>query len=127
MSHGTESGGASVLPPEVRRGLELFNEGHFHEAHEEIEEAWKTYPKGHPTRVFFQGLIQAAVAMHHHRRGKQGPAVTMIARARTKLVAAPATHFGIDVARLLRDLDRCEELFLDPEQTNVDYPSISYE
>lgn len=127
MPAAPEARGPADLPPEVRRGLELFNEGQFHEAHEEIEESWKTYPKGHPTRVFFQGLIQAAVAMHHHRRGKPGPAVTMIERARTKLVTAPSTHFGIDVARLLRDLDRCEELFLDPESTEIDYPSVRYE
>ena len=122
-----EARSAEELPDAVRRGLELFNRGHFHEAHEEIEEAWKVLPKGHPTRVFFQGLIQAAVAMHHHRRGKPGPAITMIERARTKLVGFPATHFGIDVAGLLRDLDRCEELFLAPTSESVVYPSIQYE
>jgi hypothetical protein len=118
-----EGGNVRELPEEVRRGVELFNAGEFFEAHEVIEELWVRTEKG-PLKLFYQGLIQAAVAMSHHARGRVGPALTMISRARPKLIDFSPTWCGLDVAGLLRSLDRCEELFLDPCAGEFDYPKI---
>jgi len=43
-----------------KRGLEAIRAGHYFEAHEELEEAWRAAPA--EERDFFQGLVHAAVA-----------------------------------------------------------------
>lgn len=44
------------------KGVELFNARKFWEAHEVWEEVWKQ--RGEESRIFFQGIIQAAAAYH---------------------------------------------------------------
>ena len=53
--------------PLYLKGIEYFNECEFFEAHETWEELWTEY-RG-PLRLFYQGLIQAAVALHHFGNG----------------------------------------------------------
>jgi predicted metal-dependent hydrolase len=56
----------------LRRGVELFNEGRYWEAHEVWEEAWTPDRHG-PDRGFWKGLIQiAAGCLHYTRRNRRG-------------------------------------------------------
>ncbi|MEI7780964.1 MAG: DUF309 domain-containing protein, partial [Planctomycetota bacterium] len=48
-------------------GIEKFNECDYYESHEVWEELWTEY-RG-PSRKFYQGLIQAAVALYHFGNG----------------------------------------------------------
>ena len=48
-------------------GIEHFNVCDFYESHEVWEELWTDYQG--PSRKFYQGLIQAAVALHHFGNG----------------------------------------------------------
>ena len=50
------------------KGIEHFNRHEFFEAHDIWEELWREM-KGDDSRKFFQGLIHAAVALHHYRNG----------------------------------------------------------
>jgi hypothetical protein len=50
-----------------REGIALFNQHSFFEAHEVLEDVWRAAPERE--RKFLQGLIQVAVALHHHSRG----------------------------------------------------------
>jgi len=50
------------------KGIEHFNRHEFFEAHDIWEELWREM-KGDDSRKFFQGLINAAVALHHYRNG----------------------------------------------------------
>ena len=87
-----------------RRGLELFNAGEFFEAHEVLEDVWRAAPVAE--KKFLQGLIQVAVALHHHSRGNRVGARSLLARAHKNLNAYPACHGGIDVAGLREQVER---------------------
>jgi uncharacterized protein len=78
-------------------GLELFNQGRLFECHEAWEEVWKS-ARG-TEKVFYQGLIQAAVALLHAERGNFRGAVSTYQKARAKLDRLPAEHMGIALAK----------------------------
>ena len=81
-----------------QRGLELFNRGEFFDAHEVLEDVWRTAPA--EEKKFLQGLIQVAVGLHHHSRGNLVGARSLLARAQKNLSVYPACHGGIDLAGL---------------------------
>lgn len=85
-------------------GLRLFNEHSFFEAHEALEDVWREAPE--PERKFLQGLIQVAVALHHHSRGNQVGCRSLLDRARRNLSMYPKEHGGLDLAALLHALDQ---------------------
>jgi predicted metal-dependent hydrolase len=89
----------SVLPDEMVHGLELFNETQFFEAHEALEEVWRAAPR--PEKKFLQGLIQVAVALHHHGRGNSVGARSVLRRAFRNLSTYPEDFGGIHLATLL--------------------------
>lgn len=85
-----------------RRGIQLFNQRHFYDAHETWEDVWRE-SEG-PEKKFLQGLIQAAVALHHHSTGNVVGACSLLERARKNLVAYPEDFGGIRVAMLTASL-----------------------
>jgi len=87
---------------EYRRGIQLFNQRHFFDAHETWEDVWRE-SKG-PEKKFLQGLIQVAVAFHHHSTGNLVGARSLMERARKNLVEYPAEFEGIGVALLCASL-----------------------
>jgi uncharacterized protein len=93
------------------QGLALFNAGKFFECHEVWEIAWRE-ARGEP-RVFFQGLIQAAVAILHAERGNRPGAKSVYAKARARLDPLPGAFMGIALdefrAALARFFEQLEE------------------
>jgi uncharacterized protein len=79
-------------------GIELFNAGRFFECHEVWEEVWKRAADAE--KLFYQGMIQAAVAILHAERGNPRGARSTWAKARVKLDLLPAEHMGIALAEL---------------------------
>ena len=75
---GAEDG---TVPGEesLQQGIELFNAGRYFEAHEALEDAWRDGPAGE--KQFLQGMVQAAVGMHHLSRGNLEGARGVLARA----------------------------------------------
>src|SRR5438874_12872865 len=76
-----------------REGIKLFNSGEFFEAHEVLEDVWCAAPAAE--KRFLQGLIQVAVALHHHSKENRVGARSLLARARCNLSALekfPRTH-----------------------------------
>jgi uncharacterized protein len=56
----------------LQRGVELFNQGRYWDAHEAWEEVWMPDRWG-PDRGFYKGLIQvAAGCLHYQRRNHRG-------------------------------------------------------
>ncbi|HNX19601.1 MAG TPA: DUF309 domain-containing protein [Acidobacteriota bacterium] len=94
--------GTRILPAGMRRGVALFNEGRYYAAHEEMELAWRATLG--EERLFYQGLIQAAVALWRVTRGDATIALTMVCRALPKLRQFAPEFRGLDVARLVNDL-----------------------
>jgi uncharacterized protein len=79
----------------LERGVDEFNRGLFFECHDTLEELWSGV-RG-PSRDFFQGLIQVAVAFHHVSNGNAAGALSMIERALGRFRAYPARYFGFDL------------------------------
>jgi len=90
------------------RGLALFNAGEFFACHEVWEELW-LWSAG-AEKLFYQGLIQAAVAILHAERGNLSGAASTWRKARAKLGALPAVHMGIALGEFR---DELAEFFAD--------------
>lgn len=93
----------SSLPAEYLHGVELFNRGEYFACHEALEGLWQS--AAGEEREFLHGLIQAAAALHHDRRGNLKGARGVYERARHKLASLPPTVMQLPVERLLADLD----------------------
>src|ERR1700730_9876042 len=85
-----------------REGIELFNRAAFFEAHEVLEDVWRAAPQ--PEKKFLQGLIQVAVALHHHGNGNLAGARSVLRRAFRNLSLYPEGYGGIHSAGLLRNI-----------------------
>jgi uncharacterized protein len=83
-------------------GIRHFNAREFYDAHEVWEDVWRE-SQGMEKR-FLQGLIQAAVALHHHSTGNVVGACSLMARAQRNLAECPGEFGGIRVGELLAEL-----------------------
>jgi predicted metal-dependent hydrolase len=92
-------------PELYREGVRLFNEQEFFACHDTLEELW-TDTSG-PERAFYQGLIQASVALFHFGEGNLGGARKMYESARGYLRPYQPRFQGLDVERFLADLRHC--------------------
>jgi predicted metal-dependent hydrolase len=90
-----------------RRGIQLFNQRHFFDAHEVWEDVWREC--NGPEKRFLQGLIQVAVAFHHQSTGNTLGACSLLERARKNLVDHPEDFCGIRMAALLRSMAEWRE------------------
>jgi len=86
-----------------QRGIQLFNQRHFFDAHETWEDVWRETHG--PEKKFLQGLIQVAVAFHHHSTGNLVGACSLLERARKNLVKYPGEFGGIRVTALCASLE----------------------
>jgi predicted metal-dependent hydrolase len=84
------------------RGIELFNACEYEEAHEEFELLWLS-TQG-PDSDFYKGLVQAAIALHHFRRGNLEGTAKLYGGHRRYLAAYLPVHLGVDVAAFLREM-----------------------
>ncbi|MEJ7591597.1 MAG: DUF309 domain-containing protein [Planctomycetaceae bacterium] len=98
--------------PRIDEGISLFNAGEFFACHDVLEDFWGELTC--PEKPFFQGLIQAAVALFHFEEGNLGGARRMASSCRVYLSPFAPSCGGIDVERLLADLEACfQELLKD--------------
>ena len=79
-------------------GIALFNDGKFFECHEAWEEIWNR--SSGEEKLFYQGIIQAAVAILHAQRGNLTGAASLYAKASAKLDHLPSAHMGIALGEL---------------------------
>jgi predicted metal-dependent hydrolase len=97
---------SSMTPPLVdpclAHGVQLFNQGHFFEAHEAWEKAWKR--SDGDERTFYQGIIQAAAALLHVQRRNYAGAMSVYGKSRRNLDKLPARWVGIELAQFRADL-----------------------
>ncbi len=95
---------APAFPRAYLEFFELFNAGRFFEAHEVLEPLWLSV-RGAPEARFYQGLIQLAGAFVHFRHGRRQPGLALLRLGRRKLADYPATHLGLDLRRVRRQVD----------------------
>lgn len=73
----------AAYPVEYIAGIDLYNAGEFHAAHDAWEERWMG-EVGQQEKLFLQAMIQSAVAFHHLDIGRPGAARQMYLRAKEK-------------------------------------------
>lgn len=88
----------------LAQGIALFNAGKFFDAHEVLEDVWRELTGD--DRRFLQGLIQVAVAFHHHSTGNLDGARSLLARGAARLAGAPEAFLGISMPPLRAALER---------------------
>jgi uncharacterized protein len=84
-----------LYPPQYLEGIEHFNAGRYFDAHEIWEEIWLR--SSGDTKLFYQMLIQAAVALHHHARGNARGARGMYENVVGKLERLPSIFMSLDL------------------------------
>ena len=92
-------------------GIKLFNSAEFFEAHEVLEDVWRGAPAAE--KRFLQGLIQVAVALHHHSKENRVGARSLLARARRNLSGYPDEFGGINLKPLMESLARWQKALED--------------
>src|SRR4051812_50227669 len=63
----------AAYPVEYIAGIDLYNAGEFHAAHDAWEERWMG-EVGPKEKLFLQAMIQSAGAFHHFHLGRPGAA-----------------------------------------------------
>ena len=106
--------------PLYLRGIAAFNRRCFFESHEIWEELW-IRERG-PSRPFYQGLIQVAVALHHLTNGNTHGARKLLAGARNYLKPFGNAHLGLDVDGFLAEMQHFFQEALSRNQTLPDEP-----
>ena len=86
----------------LSEGINFFNSGRYFEAHERWEDLWRV-TRG-PLRLFYQGLVQAAVGLHHLSRGNLNGGRAQITKSVAKLAEYPALFCKIDNGKLVDEL-----------------------
>ena len=104
----------SIRPHQLEfdRGVDLFNRARFFEAHEVLEDIWRSVGREEPARRHWQGLVQLAVAFHHQSTGNFVGARSVMERALRNLHGGEQTLPDLDLDRLRTDLTAWRE-FLD--------------
>src|SRR5215469_9231268 len=77
------------------KGIELFNDGRYFDAHETWEDLWRETHG--PEKLLVQALVQSAVALHHASTGNYVGARSVMERSIGNM-ASYRRHFGgVDV------------------------------
>jgi len=86
----------------LARGLELIRAGRYFDAHEELEDDWRSAPS--EERDFLQGLVHVAVAWVYAERRNRPGCERQGEKAARRLGPYAPEHRGVDVALVLDDV-----------------------
>jgi uncharacterized protein len=98
---------------ELQRGIELFNSGEFLKCHDFLEELIP-FESGQSAE-FFHGLMELAAACYHLKQGNIFGARYLLTSAIDLLDPCRPSYHGIDVQRLLAQVEHCRVLANDLE------------
>jgi predicted metal-dependent hydrolase len=110
---------AEVYDPLYLKGIAYFNACEFFEAHEVWEDLWKNYSG--ELRLFYKGLIQAAVALHHFGNGNIRGARKVYRSSRGYLEQYRPACVGLDLEKFLTEFDAC---FAEVAASQEEFPHI---
>ena len=95
---------STLITQDYLEGIRLFNAGEFWHAHEQWEACWLLSTE--PESTFYKGIIQAAAALVHWKKGNPRGLQRNWAKGRPKLVALPPAMQGLDLRALIAAMDR---------------------
>lgn len=84
-------------------GISLFNDGHFWHAHEQWEACW--LGSDEPVNTFYRGIIQAAAALYHWRKGNLRGLNRSWAKSRAKLLPLAPSFGFLDLTAFIAAMD----------------------
>jgi uncharacterized protein len=84
-------------------GMEAFNLGHYFEAHELLEAAWRD--ESGPVRDLYRGILQVGVVYLHITNHNYPGAIKVYLRCQKWLRIWPETCRGVAVGQLRQDLE----------------------
>jgi hypothetical protein len=115
----------AAYPVEYIAGIDLYNAGEFHAAHDAWEERWMG-EVGPREKLFLQAMIQSAVAFHHLDIGRPGAARQMYLRAKEKFARLGCPVFmSLDLAEYQAQLDAALSWLLSvPDPRELMQPEI---
>jgi hypothetical protein len=87
-------------------GVRLFNAAEYHESHDCFEDEWFNYGHGTLEKDFLQGMVQVAAGAYKlvgfdNETGME----KLLTTGRGYLDEVPDDYYGVDVARLRRDVE----------------------
>lgn len=94
----------------LERGIDLFNEGRFYEAHQAWEILWLNAEEPRD-KQFLQGLILAAGAFIHYTKKECSGATKLLERSRKALESGVNIHPEIRLADFMKALDALRDAF----------------
>jgi hypothetical protein len=103
----------TAYDPRYLAGIVLFNRGDFFEAHEAWEALWMETAT--PEKKFYQGLIQAAVALCHFCNGNLRGAQKLFRSGREYMQRFGSPFHGLDQDRFWQQMERCFEKVLNAQ------------
>ena len=110
----------------LAEGVDLFNSGHYWEAHEVWEREWTPDRKG-PDSGFYKGLIQVAAGCLHYTRHNRRGAVNKWRTGADYLRPYLPSHKGIRLAPLVTEVDRYLGAMRDRPWPALEMPRIVHE
>jgi Domain of unknown function (DUF309) len=115
----------AAYPIEYIAGIDLYNAGEFHAAHDAWEERWMG-EVGPQEKLFLQAMIQSAVAFHHLDIGRPGAARQMYLRAKEKFARLACPVFmSLDLDDYQAQLDAALSWLLSvPDPRELTQPEI---
>ena len=91
--------------PRIDEGIRLFNEHEFFSCHDVFEDFWAE--QNLPEKTFFQGMIHAAVCLHHFEENNLSGARKMYGSFLRYVTPFAPIFAGIEVAKLMGDMELC--------------------
>lgn len=115
----------AAYPVEYIAGIDLYNAGEFHAAHDAWEDRWMG-EVGPQEKLFLQAMIQSAVAFHHLDIGRPGAARQMYLRAKQKFARLGCSVFmSLDLDDYQAQLDAALSWLLSvPDPRELPRPEI---
>lgn len=126
MDPGYTDAHVAAYPVEYIAGIDLYNSGEFHAAHDAWEERWMG-EVGPQEKLFLQAMIQSAVAFHHLDIGRPGAAREMYRRAKEKFARLNCRVFmSLDLEAYQSQLDTALSWLLSvPDPRTLPTPEIT--
>ena len=89
-------------PEELSQAITEFNKGQYWQCHETLEQVW--LPEHYPLRLFYQGLIKAAVGLLHLERHNRRGATLKLGDAEYTLAPFLPRFMDVATGELCRDV-----------------------
>ena len=93
-----------TVPNELKAAIDEFNAGSYWQCHETLEGLW--LKEGYPLRLFYHGLIKAAVGLLHAERNNLHGASSKLNDAIEAIQPFLPNFMGVNTDRLLQDIGK---------------------